>query len=502
MAEKAAQTGILAIDQGTSGTKAVVFTAEGSIAAQHTAPLSCSYPREGYVEQEPAEILRSVKNAVSACLERFRRQYPGAPVSCCGISNQRETFLLWDETGTPITPAIVWQCKRSIPICSELKERGLEPWIQEKTGLIIDPYFSGTKLLWEYRNNRRVRKAVDAGRAYFGTVDTWLLYALTGGAVYATDHTNASRTMLFNIRSLKWDREILEEFSLSALNLPEPAPSAHHYGDTALFDLLPEPIPVGALIGDSHAAAVGENVFGKGDLKATLGTGSSILMNIGSEPAPPAPGVVSTICFSLKDRVDYALEGIIVSCGSTITWLKEQLKAAEDEHAITEYAESIDGNHGVYFIPAFSGIGAPYWKMDAKAAIMGLTFGTGIREISRATLESIGYQLRDALADMEAKSGVTPGSLRFDGGIIRNRFVMQHIADLLEKPASAIGMPEVSALGAAYLAGITGGHYGGLEELKGKHSYDAVYRPASEREKLDQVRSDYEAWKMYIDRLL
>ncbi|MBN2051285.1 MAG: carbohydrate kinase [Spirochaetales bacterium] len=493
---------ILALDQGTSATKGVIFDEWGTVLAEASASLRCQFPQEGFVEQRPEDILEATRKAARDCLGIFHREHPGKTIQGCGISNQRETFLLWDKDGHPLIPAIVWQCKRSIPVCEELKTEGLEPWLRQKTGLLLDPYFSATKLLWEYRHNPEVRRAVDRGEAFFGTVDTWLLYSLTEGKEYKTDHTNASRTMLFNIRDLSWDRDILKAFSLEKLRLPEVSSSAGCFGETTVFGLLPHPVPVLSMIGDSQAAAVGETLFHRGDLKVTLGTGSSILLNLGSHLPEPAPGMVTTVCFSLPGRVDYAMEGIIVSCGATMVWMKQQLGTDLDETGMTDHALSLDSNHGVYFIPAFSGLGAPHWKMDARGAIMGLTFGTGIREISRAALESIGFQLKDTLAAMESAGGVEIHSIRADGGIIGNPFVMQHLADLLQRPLTVIGLRSVSALGAAYLAGLAGGVFQDTSHLESLYTCDARYTPSSEPSTLRRIQSEYETWKNYINRLL
>ncbi len=490
---------IIAIDQGTSSTKAVVFDSRASIAAKASAPLESFFPHEGFVEQDPAAIISSVQEAVSECLSVFRQAHPDGSIVTAGISNQRETFLLWDRNGEPISNAIVWQCKRSISICEELKQNGFEEWIQAKTGLLIDPYFSATKLIWLYRNDPVVREKIDSGEAYFGTIDTWLLYKLTSGAVYKTDHTNASRTMLFNLTNLEWDQDILREFSFTNLNLPEITSSSALFGATDLFGTLPGKILVESMIGDSQAAAFGENIFHRGDVKATMGTGSSVLMHVGSNPAASSTGMVSTVGFSTADRVDYAMEGIIVSCGSTITWLKSQLGLFEDEQELSESAAALQGNNGVYFIPAFSGIGAPHWKMDARAAIMGLTFGTGHREVARAALESIGYQLKDVLEAMEADSKITFKSVRLDGGIIQNNFVMQHIANLLEIPVSTIGMQEVSALGAAFLAGLSHSVFPDIEMLSELHTGTSIFYPD---DGVEQARSTYLDWKNYLERLL
>lgn len=492
---------VLAVDQGTSGTKAVVFDDQGRIAAKATEPLKSYFPHPGFVEQDPLEIYDNVLAAVKACVGKFQRATSAGldTIAACGISNQRETLVLWEEAGEPLCNAVVWQCKRSVEICDRLKGSAVEGEIRRRTGLIIDPYFSGTKLLWLKENDSRIAEAIDAGRVMFGTVDTWLLYKLTGGRSYLTDHTNASRTLLFNIDELQWDRYLLEQFGLEGLRLPEAKPSSYEYGRTDFEGALPEAIPISAMIGDSHAAAFGEGCFSSGTAKATLGTGCSILMNTGPKRIEPAKGTVATICWSMPDRVDYALEGIIVTCGATIQWLRDQLGLFAGSAETQDMALAVTDNGGVYLVPAFSGLGAPHWRMDLRAAILGLTLGADKRHIVRAALESIPYQIQDVMTVMEQDSGIGLRQLRADGGITANRFVMQFLADLLGVAVVNIGIPDVSALGAALLAALHEGLFTDIEQLKALRIDRQTYAPGPDRE---NVQVWHAGWKRAVEQLL
>lgn len=492
---------ILAIDQGTSGTKAVVFDAEGRIAAKATEPLKSYFPQPGFVEQDPLEIYDNVLAAVKACLREFQLATSKTldAIAACGISNQRETLVLWDESGEPLCNAVVWQCKRSVDICDRVKGSPLEGEIRQRTGLIVDPYFSGTKLLWLRENDPRVEQALRAGQAFFGTVDTWLLYKLTGGRSYLTDHTNASRTLLFNIDKLQWDRYLLEQFGLQGLQLPEAKPSSSDYGRTDFDGALPQAIPISAMIGDSHAAAFGEGCFSPGTAKATLGTGCSILLNTGPKRIEPAKGTVATICWSVPGRVDYALEGIIVTCGATVVWLRDQLGLFARSAETQEMALAVEDNGGVYLVPAFSGLGAPHWRMDLRAAILGLTFGSDKRHIARAALESIPYQIRDVMTVMEQDSSVPLRQLKVDGGLTANGFVMQFLTDLLGVDVVNIGIPDVSALGAAFLAGLHAGVFRDIDQLGQLSIGRQTYSPAQARE---NVLKGYQGWQQAVRQLL
>jgi glycerol kinase len=488
---------ILAVDQGTSGTKAVIFDSQGRIHAKATAHLTSSYPRPGFVEQNPHHIFQSVLDSIKLCLNDFTAKASCriADIVTCGISNQRETFMLWNQEGDPLTEAIIWQCKRSVQICRRLKDSGIEDEIKKRTGLIIDPYFSGSKLIWLYENDNQVKTSIDAGKAYFGTVDTWLLYKLTGGRNFCTDYTNASRTLLFNIIELQWDTDLLNEFRLQNLNLPQAKPSAAHYGESDFDGLFPNPIKISAMIGDSHAAAFGEGCFSGGQAKATLGTGCSILLNTGSKRVSSENGMVTTICWSADDRVDYALEGIIVTCGATINWLRDSLGLFTNSHHTQKMALSVEDNNGVYLIPAFSGLGAPYWKMDAKAAVVGLTFGCDKSHIVRAALESIPYQIKDVISAMEADSRIKLAELKVDGGITANHFVMQFLADLLRTNVVNIGLQEVSALGAAYLAGLQEGMFSDITQIENLNVNKKQFSPGPNK---DIVHNSYHGWKKAI----
>jgi glycerol kinase len=361
---------------------------------------------------------------------------------------------------------------------------------------VIDPYFSATKLIWLNQNNSTIRSAISKGQAFFGTIDTWLLHKFTNGKEYATDHTNASRTLFFNLHTLQWDNELISEFGLNGIKLPQLKPSSSLFGETTLNDILSKLVPVTALIGDSHAAAFGEGCFEAGTAKATLGTGCSILMNIGSKPIQSANGMVTTICWSIEGRIDYALEGVIVSCGATIEWLKNELNLFSDSKETETMANTIADNGGVYLIPAFSGLGSPHWQMGRKASVSGITFVTTKNHIVRAALESIPYQIADVIAAMEKDARLSLKELMADGAITSNEFVVQFLADLLNKPVATIGMPDVSALGAAYLAGLQAGVYESIEALKKLNSDKKNYLP---RPDLAKVKEGYGGWQKIIN---
>ena len=492
---------ILAVDQGTSATKTVVFDTKGRIVAKATEPLKSYFPKPGFVEQDPLEIYQNVLASVKKCLNQYRENVSNdlAKIKTCGISNQRETFVLWDHSGQPLSNAVVWQCKRSVEICNRLKKSDIEKEVKSRTGLIIDPYFSGTKIIWLYENDQRIRNLIDSGKVYFGTVDAWLLFKLTKGKSYCTDYTNACRTLFFNINDLQWDKYLLDKFNLQNLNLPQPQPSSHLYDQCDFEGLFPKNINISAMIGDSHAAAFGEGCFSSGTAKATMGTGSSILLNTGSRRVQSEHGMVTTICWSMSDRVDYALEGIIVTCGATINWLRDQLGLFADSHETEKIAQSIKNTNGVYLVPAFSGLGAPHWRMDAKAAILGLNLGCNKKHIIRAALESIPYQIKDVITAMEQDSGIKLKELKVDGGITANHFVMQFLADLLKTNVINIGLEEVSALGAACLAGLQQNIFSDIDQLKNLTTSRKQFSPDEDMEK---VHALYEGWKKAVKHLL
>lgn len=457
---------ILAIDQGTSSTKTIIFDASGQVVAKGAAALHTDHFPNGFVEQSPEGIYQNMLDSLRQCLEVFRHKWHSlSEIISCGISNQRETFMLWDQEGKAVTPAVVWACKRSTDICTALKAKGQESMIRQKTGLIIDPYFSATKLLWLLENDAELKKQVDAGAIFFGTVDCWLLYKLTGGKQFRTDHTNACRTLLFNIHTLDWDPDILKMWGLENLRLPEVFPSAAEYGYSDFAGLFPEPLRIAAMIGDSHAATFGEGCFEPGEGKVTLGTGSSIMMNIGEKPLDSANGMLTTICWSIAGRVDYALEGAIVACGSTLEWLRNELSLFEDPKETEQMALAVPDNAGVYLVPAFSGLGAPHWQMNRKASIQGLTFGTTKNHIVRAALESIPYQIKDVMDAIQQDMGSPLREIAINGGIANNQFVVHFLADLLGLRLKKRKNADVSALGAAYLAGLQSGVFFNIDQL-------------------------------------
>lgn len=483
---------ILAIDQGTSSTKSLIFDNKGQAVAKGSETLNTHYFDNGFVEQEPEVIYQNVLASVNKCLQQFAENgFDKNEIAGIGISNQRETFVVWDKQGKPLQNAVVWQCKRSVQICEELKQKGLAETIQQKTGLVIDPYFSATKLIWLARNDDAVKTALEKGEAYFGTVDAWLLYKFTNGQSYATDYTNASRTMFFNLHSLQWDEELINSFGLTGIQLPQLKPSSAFFGETTLNGLFSSPVPLTGMIGDSHAAAFGEGCFETGTAKATLGTGCSILMNIGNKPVQSANGMVTTICWSTEDRVDYALEGVIVSCGATIEWIKNELNLFSDSKETEAMANAVEDNGGIYLIPAFSGLGSPHWQMDRRASIVGMSFGSTKNHIVRAALESIPFQIKDVITAMEKDAGVTLQQLNADGGITSNKFVMQFIADLLQKQVVNIGIADVSALGAAFMAGLKAGVYESIEALKQLHLTKTSFQYNAE----SKASFYYEGWK-------
>ena len=486
---------ILAIDQGTSGTKALLFDAHGDVHARGFVGVPCTHPRAGFVEQDANALYRSVLDAVAQCLDRFEGDKNG--IAGVAISSQRETVVLWTEDGQPIVPAVSWQCQRSLGICERLREQGMADEIASKTGLLIDPYFSGTKLIWLNENDLRVSTHIASGTALFGTVDSWLLYRLTHGAAYLSDYTNGSRTMLMNLHTLEWDRELITRFGLDGLQLSDLRPSASDFGSTDFEGLLAKPIPVVSMIGDSHAAAVGEGCLKPGLAKATMGTGSSLMMNVGAQPQAPAHGLVSTVCFATPRRTDYAMEGIIISAGSTPAWLKDKLGLFDDfaaaEQAFTDY-----DNGGVFLIPAFSGIGCPHWKYPGGAQIVGLNFSTSWQHLARAAYESIIYQIKDVITVMEQAAHVPLVELFLDGGLVQRPFLLQYLADTLNRPVSTLAMSEISAAGAAALASL---QLGLIASLDANHAERPVLRHVEPGAGVDLAAVNHAQWLRWIERL-
>lgn len=489
----------LSIDQGTSGSKAIIFSQDGKIIAKHTTPYDCRFFNEGFVEQKPEDIISSVLASVRSVTDEF--MYKGNNIEdivCAGIDNQRESFLLWDMDGKPLTQVIVWQCKRSISICQKLKDEGLEEVIRDKSGLMLDPYFSGTKVKWIMDNQPEIYELSKKGQVYFGNIDTWLLFNLTVKKEFKTDRTNASRTLFFNLDSLNWDKELQKIFKADYLNLPEICPSSNHYGDSDFSGIFPKPIPINSMIGDSHSASFGEGCLSKGTVKATMGTGSSVLINTGAKRIRSTTGMVSTICWSTKDRTDYALEGVIVSCGSTVTWLQNQIGLVKNGKDFDEKASSVESNGGVFLIPAFSGLGGPYWQMERKAEIHGMTFGTTAAHIVRAALEAYPFQLKDVISAMENDMGQKIRWLKADGGLTNSSLTMQYITQLLETDIRIDEQKEASAYGAALLAFLESGILT-LEEINNQieNSNHSLHKP-EDYDREEYIKSMHKKWLDFL----
>lgn len=481
---------ILAIDQGTSSTKAILFDEHGSVVKKASAALHTNYLSGRWVEQDPDAILESVREAIAKCL----KDIPTGAIKCIGISNQRETFVLWDNKGRPVHPAIVWSCKRSIQICETLKDQ--EAWLSEKTGLKVDPYFSGTKLLWLLEHRPQIADRVAKGELFFGTVDTWLLFHLTNGVSYFTDHSNASRTLLCNVKDLEWDPDIIQKWNLGGLRLPKIKASSDDFGETDIFGSLPVPVPITAMIGDSHAAMFGETCFEQGDIKMTLGTGSSLLMHIGPRPKASKNGLLTTIGWSTKEEVAYAWEGAIVACGSMVEWLKSI-------HIITNAGEtaalalSVGEPSDVYLIPAFSGLGAPFWQMGQKASFHGMTFGTTKAHLVKATLESICYQIKAVLDAMQADLERPIPRMAMHGGLANNEFVQKCLRTLLDGDITLQENLDISAQGAAFLAGLKAGIFKDRASIRKL----LTLRPLPKEQECNELAKKYEYWLHLVDTL-
>jgi glycerol kinase len=475
---------ILAIDQGTTGTTCLVFDEAGQIAGRAYAEFEQHFPQPGWVEHDAVEIWETTRGVAAEAIEAAGIQ--GSELAGIGISNQRETVVAWDPaTGEPVHRALVWQDRRTAERCDELREEGREALVRERTGLVLDPYFSATKIEWLLRN-------VDgADRAVFGTVDSWLLFKLTGR--HATDYTNASRTMLFDIRRLSWDGELCEMLGIDPARLPEPLPSAHLYGTTSEFG---GEVPVAGIAGDQQAALFGQACHEPGTAKNTYGTGSFVLLNVGANCPEPAEGLLTTLaCGGGKEAV-YALEASIFVTGAAVQWLRDGLGTIEDAAETEAIAASLDGNDGVYFVPALTGLGSPYWDPYARGTIVGLTRGTGHAHLTRATLEAIAYQTVDAVRAQEAVAGERLAVLKADGGAVANRWLMQFQADVLGAPVVVPEIAETTALGAAYLAGVATGRWS-LEELGGMWREAARYEPAMSAEERESLHAE---WLRAVDR--
>ncbi len=471
---------IMALDAGTTSNRCIIFNEAGELCAVEQKEFTQHFPQPGWVEHDAQEIWSTTLETAQKAMANIGAS--ATDIAAIGITNQRETTVVWDKlTGEPVCPAIVWQCRRTSAYCDSLKEKGLTEIFRHKTGLVIDAYFSGTKLRWILENIPGARERAERGELLFGTVETWLIWKLTGGRAHVTDFSNASRTMLFNIHSLTWDEEILQELDIPKCMLPEVKPSSCVYANT-LAQFFGAPIPIAGAAGDQQAALFGQTCFAPGQAKNTYGTGCFMLMNTGDKPVFSRNGLVTTIAWGLDGRVEYALEGSIFVAGAAIQWLRDELRFVESA-ADSEYmARKVPDTNGCYVVPAFTGLGAPHWDQYARGTIVGLTRGVNKYHIIRATLDSLCYQVHDVLRAMEADSGIRLSALKVDGGASANNYLMQTQADMINAPVLRPQCVETTAIGAAYLAGLAVGYWKSKEEILKNWAVDRSFAPA-----LDEV---------------
>ena len=487
---------VLAFDQGTTSSRAMLFDRDGLCVGTAQQEFTQHYPQAGWVEHDPLEIWETQIGVAREVLAASG--IAADQLAAIGITNQRETTIVWDKaSGQPIHPAIVWQCRRTAAICDELKARGLEPYIRETTGLVVDAYFSATKIKWILDHVAGARERAGNGELLFGTVDSWLIWKLSGGKLHVTDYSNASRTMLFNIRELCWDQRLLAELDIPAAMLPQVRPSSCVYGQTDPLIFPGATIPLAGDAGDQQAALFGQACFSDGMAKNTYGTGCFMLMNTGKTPVASRHGLLTTIAWGEGGQVEYALEGSIFVAGAAVQWLRDELKLIDSAAQSAELALAVDDSNGVYVVPAFVGLGAPYWDMYARGAIVGLSRGANRNHLVRATLESIAFQTRDVLQAMQDDSGITLKSLKVDGGAVANNFLMQFQSDILGVVVQRPEVTETTALGAAFLAGLAVGFWQDRAEIAARWSVERSFVPAlavATREK------KYHGWKRAVER--
>ena len=485
---------IVALDQGTTSSRAVVMDHDANIVSVSQREFEQIYPKPGWVEHDPMEIWASQSSTLVEALAKA--DINSDQIAAIGITNQRETVVVWErETGKPIYNAIVWQCRRTAEICEQLKRDGMEEYIRKATGLVVDPYFSGTKVKWILDHVEGSRERAKRGELLFGTVDTWLIWKMTQGRVHVTDYTNASRTMLFNIHDLDWDDKMLDALDIPRAMLPEVRKSSEVYGQTNIGGKGGTRIPIAGIAGDQQAALFGQTCYEPGMAKNTYGTGCFMLMNTGTTPIPSKNGLVTTIAWGLDGKVEYALEGSIFVAGSAIQWLRDGLRLIDTAPDSEWVAKRVPDSDGVYVVPAFVGLGAPYWDMDARGLIIGITRGTKKSHIVRATLDSMAYQTKDVLGAMEADSGIKLAALKVDGGAVANNMLMQFQADILGVPVDRPQVIETTALGAAYLAGLAVGVWDSKEELVSSWKLQNRFEPTMDPEK---AAGYYKGWRKAV----
>lgn len=484
---------MMALDAGTTSNRCILFNEKGEICSVAQEEFTQYYPQPGWVEHDAKEIWHTQLSVARKAMEQLG--VTATDIAGIGITNQRETTIIWDkETGMPVYHAIVWQCRRTAEYCDSLKEKGLVDKIREKTGLVIDAYFSGSKIHWILENVEGVRERAEKGELMFGTVDTWLIYNLSGKKLHVTDYSNAARTMLFNINTLQWDDEILAELDIPKSLLPEAKPSSCIYGmtDESLFG---GRIPIAGAGGDQQCALFGQTCFNPGEAKNTYGTGTFMLMNIGKEVKLSENGLVTTIAWGLDGEVNYALEGSVFVAGAAIQWLRDEVKIVDAAPDSEFFCNKVPDTNGCYVVPAFTGLGAPHWDQYARGAIVGLTRGCNKAHIIRATVESLAYQTQDILEAMQADAGVKLGALKVDGGACKNDFLMQFQADISEAPVQRPQCVETTAMGAAYLAGLAVGYWDSKEDVIKNWAIDQVFEPKMDKAKRDEL---YAGWKKAV----
>ncbi|MDF3004000.1 MAG: glpK [Oscillospiraceae bacterium] len=476
---------IMALDAGTTSSRCILFNEKGEMISVAQKEFTQYFPKPGWVEHDAMEIWSTQIGVAQEAMHKINAT--AADIAAIGITNQRETTVVWDKnTGEPVYHAIVWQCRRTSEYCDSLKEKGLVDSFRQKTGLVIDAYFSGTKLKWILDNVPGAREKAEAGDLLFGTIDTWLIWKLTKGKVHVTDYSNASRTLLYNIQELKWDEEILKELDIPASMLPEAKPSSCIYGETEAT-LFGAPIPIAGAAGDQQAALFGQTCFNAGEAKNTYGTGCFLLMNTGETPVYSKNGLVTTIAWGLDGKVNYALEGSIFVAGAAIQWLRDQLKLVDSSPDSEYMATKVSDTNGAYVVPAFTGLGAPHWDQYARGAIVGLTRGVNKYHIIRATVESLAYQTYDVLKAMQQDSGITLNALKVDGGACANNFMMQFQSDIINAPVHRPVCVETTAMGAAYLAGLAVKYWESKEDVIKNWQISRIFKPSLEEEKRTEL---------------
>lgn len=488
---------ILSLDQGTTSSRAILFDKKGAIHATAQQEFTQIFPQPGWVEHDAEEIWKTQLDVAQKALKKLK--VSADDIAAIGITNQRETVVVWEkETGKPIHNAIVWQDRRTAKICDQLTKKGLTSYVKKNTGLVIDAYFSGTKVKWILDHVKGARKRAEKGELLFGTIDSWLVYNLTGGKVHVTDYSNASRTMLYNIKKLEWDKKMLKELNIPMAMLPEVTDSSKVYGktDASLFG---SEIPIAGMAGDQQAALFGQACYKVGMAKNTYGTGCFMLMNTGDKPVTSKAGLLTTLAWGIDGKVTYALEGSVFIAGAAIQWLRDGLKIIDDAPDSEFYAMKVEDTEGVYVVPAFAGLGAPYWDMYARGAIYGLTRGTTKAHLVRATLESLAYQTKDVLDAMEKDAKLKMSTLKVDGGASANDLLMQFQADILDAEVERPAVIETTALGAAYLAGLAVGYWKNTEDIAKNWQLDETFKPEMEEKKQKAL---YKGWKDAVKRTM